>query len=207
MPTVAPVDDGELLPTDELRVLGASYGVRDVEVETDEEEADAEEGHGGVPLLARAARARRPPFARRRLFYAKGDCRPGLPDEMIEQTDRTADQAGHQPRRDGAAWWTHARCNDGSGRLVAVFFSQELQDIARAKRLCVSCPALIPCLEGALERREPGGVSGGQLFLDGKIVATKRRRGRPPKVPRPEDQLPEVPLPEHLRGVPVVRIA
>ena len=125
---------------------------------------------------------------------------------MIDLTDRTADQAD-QPRTGGAAWWTHARCNDGSGRLADVFFSRELHDIARAKRLCLSCQALIPCLEGALERREPWGVWGGQLFVDGTIVAYKRRRGRPRKVPRPEDQLPEVPLPEHLRGVPVVRIA
>jgi WhiB family redox-sensing transcriptional regulator len=108
-------------------------------------------------------------------------------------------------RSDEAPWWTHARCNDGDGGLVDVFFSGELHDIARAKRLCQSCPALIPCLEGALERREPGGVWGGQLFLDGMIVATKRRRGRPPKVPRPQDLLPEVPLPEHLRAVPVAR--
>jgi WhiB family transcriptional regulator, redox-sensing transcriptional regulator len=81
------------------------------------------------------------------------------------------------------------------------------QDIARAKRLCLSCPALIPCLEGALERREPWGVWGGQLFVDGTIVATKRRRGRPPTRPRPEDRQPEVPLPQRLRDVPVVRIA
>jgi WhiB family transcriptional regulator, redox-sensing transcriptional regulator len=126
---------------------------------------------------------------------------------MTDPTDRTAKQPGHQPPRDGAAWWMQARCNDGSGRLADVFFSGELQDIARAKRLCLSCPAVVPCLEGALERREPWGVWGGQLFVDGTIVATKRRRGRPRKVPRPEDQLLEVPLPEHLRGVPVVRIA
>jgi WhiB family redox-sensing transcriptional regulator len=106
-------------------------------------------------------------------------------------------------RSDGEPWWAHARCNDGSGGLVEVFFSGELNDIARAKRLCLSCSALIPCLEGALERCEPWGVWGGQLFLDGKIVATKRRRGRPPKVARPGDQLPEVPLPEHLHAVPV----
>ena len=108
-------------------------------------------------------------------------------------------------RSDGEPWWAHARCNDGSGGLVEVFFSGELNDIARAKRLCLSCSALIPCLEGALERREPWGVWGGQLFLDGQIVATKRRRGRPPKVPRPGDQLPEVPLPEHLHAVPVAQ--
>lgn len=140
--------------------------------------------------------------------YVVADDRcPGVWDEMLELTDQTADEARHQLPSDGAPWWTHARCNDGSGRLTDVFFSQEPQDIARAKRLCVSCPALISCLEGALERREPCGVWGGQLFLNGTIVATKRRRGRPRKVPRPEDQLPEVPLPEHLRGVPVVRIA
>jgi len=126
---------------------------------------------------------------------------------MIESTDRVPDDAGHQLPRDVAAWWTHARCNDGSGRLAGLFFSGVPQEIARAKRLCLSCPALIPCLEGALERREPCGVWGGQLFANGTIVAAKRRRGRPPKVPRLEDQLPEVPLPEHLRDVPAVRSA
>ena len=105
------------------------------------------------------------------------------------------------------SWWAHARCNDGSGRLAEMFFSEELQDIARAKHICATCPALIPCLEGALERREPWGVWGGQLFLNGKILASKRRRGRPPKTPRPEDELPEVPIPEHLRDVAVIRIA
>jgi WhiB family redox-sensing transcriptional regulator len=132
---------------------------------------------------------------------------PDVDAEMVPMTDRTAAWAGPQPRTDGASWWTNARCNDGRGRLTDVFFSPEPQDIARAKRLCLSCPALIPCLEGALERREPWGVWGGQLFVDGTIVATKRRRGRPPKRPRPEDRQPEVPLPQRLRDVPVVRIA
>lgn len=97
-------------------------------------------------------------------------------------------------------WWGDARCNDGAGTMAGLFFSEELQDIARAKAICAKCPAIAPCLEGALARREPWGVWGGQLFLNGKILAQKRRRGRPPKVPRPEDQLPEVPIPEHLLG-------
>ena len=84
--------------------------------------------------------------------------------------------------------------------LAALFFSEELQDIAAAKRLCATCPAMVQCLEGAMARREPWGVWGGQLFLNGKILASKRRRGRPPKVARPEDQLPEIPIPEHLRS-------
>ena len=39
-----------------------------------------------------------------------------------------------------------------------------------------------PCLEAAIERREPWGVWGGELFANGKVLAQKRRRGRPPKV-------------------------
>jgi WhiB family redox-sensing transcriptional regulator len=37
------------------------------------------------------------------------------------------------------------------------------------------------CLAGALARREPWGVWGGELFANGHMVAQKRRRGRPPK--------------------------
>jgi WhiB family redox-sensing transcriptional regulator len=135
------------------------------------------------------------------------------PDQIIDLT-RPADHGNgevDEPERELLAsedsWWAHARCNDGSGQLAEMFFSEELQDIARAKHICATCPALIPCLEGALERREPWGVWGGQLFLNGKILATKRRRGRPPKRPRPEDQLPDIPIPEHLQGVAIVRIA
>jgi WhiB family redox-sensing transcriptional regulator len=93
-----------------------------------------------------------------------------------------------------------AACSTLTGELTKVFFSDELRDIARAKRICETCPVLAECLEGALIRHEPWGVWGGQLFLSGKVVMTKRPRGRPPKVPRPEDQLPVVPIPERLRG-------
>lgn len=82
-----------------------------------------------------------------------------------------------------------------------LFFSEERSDIATAKQMCAACPVLAPCLEGALERAEPFGVWGGQLFSNGKIQVNKRGRGRPPKVPRPEDQLPEVPIPEHLKAL------
>jgi len=99
------------------------------------------------------------------------------------------------------AWWLDAACRDLEAGLTDVFFSEELQDIARAKQICAGCEAIAPCLEGAIERREPWGVWGGQLFLNGRILATKRRRGRPPKNPRPEDQLPEVPVPDHLVSV------
>lgn len=114
--------------------------------------------------------------------------------EIIEQLEPDSTGAG------ATSWWADARCNDGAGTMTALFFSEELQDIARAKVLCSKCPVLVDCLEGAIERREPWGVWGGQLFLNGKILASKRRRGRPPKNPRPEDQLPDVPIPVHLVG-------
>ena len=58
-------------------------------------------------------------------------------------------------------WWSEARCNDGAGTMSGLFFSEELQDIARAKQICAVCPVIADCLEGALERREPWGVWGG----------------------------------------------
>jgi WhiB family redox-sensing transcriptional regulator len=103
-------------------------------------------------------------------------------------------------------WWAQARCREVDGD-VATFFSQRPRDIARAKRVCASCPVMAPCLEGALLRHEPWGVWGGQLFEHGRILATKRPRGRPRKLPRPEDQLPDVPIPAPLRHLAVVHTA
>lgn len=74
-----------------------------------------------------------------------------------------------------------AACNDGTGSLTDLFFSEDLYDIARSKFICRSCEVREVCFEGASARREPWGVWGGELFVNGKIVAQKRRRGRPPK--------------------------
>jgi len=96
------------------------------------------------------------------------------------------------------SWWADASCATGGAGLTALFFSDELQDIAAAKRLCAECPVMVPCLERAIARREPWGVWGGQLISNGKILAHKRRRGRPPKCPRPEDRFVEIPIPTEL---------
>jgi WhiB family redox-sensing transcriptional regulator len=85
--------------------------------------------------------------------------------------------------------WDDASCRDEGGSLTELFFSDEIPDIVRAKTICAACPLMAPCLQGALERREPWGVWGGQLFLNGKVLAQKRKRGRPPKNPRPEDTI------------------
>ena len=75
----------------------------------------------------------------------------------------------------------NAACNDLQGSLTGVFFSEELQDIAAAKALCATCPVILDCLEGAIDRHEPWGVWGGEIFERGSIVARKRPRGRPRK--------------------------
>jgi WhiB family redox-sensing transcriptional regulator len=109
---------------------------------------------------------------------------------------------------DDRTWWAKARCNDGAATMTALFFSEELHDIARAKLICSKCAVRVPCLEGALARREPWGVWGGELLLNGKILANKRKRGRPPKNPRPEPELlDEVPIPPHLLPQREVRTA
>ena len=74
-----------------------------------------------------------------------------------------------------------AACNDATGNWTEVFFSEDIYDIARAKPLGGTCPVKVRGLDAAMERREPWGVWGGELFLNGHVLAQKRRRGRPPK--------------------------
>jgi WhiB family redox-sensing transcriptional regulator len=62
-----------------------------------------------------------------------------------------------------------------------LFFAEAPADVEAAKALCQGCRARPVCLEGALERREPWGVWGGELLLRGIIVPRKRPRGRPRK--------------------------
>ena len=83
-------------------------------------------------------------------------------------------------------WQNDALCRDGSGSLIELFFSEQLDDIAAAKAFCQGCEVKDDCLSEALERREPWGVWGGELLLNGRIVRNKRPCGRPPKHPRPE---------------------
>lgn len=88
-----------------------------------------------------------------------------------------------------------ARCSDGAGTLARFFFSEDLYEIARAKAICAKCTQQEVCLQAALENREPWGVWGGELISNGHIVLNKRKRGRPPRQPRPELVVDEVPLP------------
>jgi len=60
-----------------------------------------------------------------------------------------------------------------------LYFSEDELEVAQAKSLCGGCPVRAQCLEGALSRQEPAGVWGGELFEDGRIIAKKRKAGRP----------------------------
>ncbi len=64
-----------------------------------------------------------------------------------------------------------------------LWFAERQADVERAKALCQGCPIIEGCLAGAIERAEPWGVWGGQVFVGGAIVPTKRGRGRPRKNP------------------------
>ncbi|MEV1045040.1 WhiB family transcriptional regulator [Streptomyces sp. NPDC049916] len=64
-----------------------------------------------------------------------------------------------------------------------VFFAESPADVEYAKSLCRTCPLVEACLAGAKDRREPWGVWGGELFVQGVVVARKRPRGRPRKNP------------------------
>jgi WhiB family redox-sensing transcriptional regulator len=82
---------------------------------------------------------------------------------------------------DGSTYWESAACRSAPGSLTELFFSDEAADIELAKSVCATCNLVRPCLEGALARREPAGVWGGELFVEGHVVAFKRKRGRPAK--------------------------
>jgi WhiB family redox-sensing transcriptional regulator len=60
-----------------------------------------------------------------------------------------------------------------------LYFSEDEMQVQEAKSLCGGCPVRAQCLEGALSRQEPAGVWGGELFEEGRIIAKKRKAGRP----------------------------
>ena len=62
-----------------------------------------------------------------------------------------------------------------------LWFADVPADLEAAKAFCGPCPLKVECLAGAIERAEPWGVWGGEVFVGGVVVATKRGRGRPRK--------------------------
>jgi WhiB family redox-sensing transcriptional regulator len=88
-------------------------------------------------------------------------------------TDRIDDPTGG---KDAELDDIPCRSNDAE-----LWFAESPVDVELAKSLCQTCPARDACLAGALERREPWGVWGGELFAQGVVIPRKRPRGRPRK--------------------------
>lgn len=64
-------------------------------------------------------------------------------------------------------------------RRPELFFDTYGPALDLAKQLCADCPIRRECLAAGLDRREPHGVWGGEVLIDGAIVAVKRGPGRP----------------------------
>ena len=62
-----------------------------------------------------------------------------------------------------------------------LWFADSPTELELAKSLCAECPLRVECLAGAIERQEPWGVWGGEIFERGAVVPRKRPRGRPRK--------------------------
>jgi WhiB family transcriptional regulator, redox-sensing transcriptional regulator len=62
-----------------------------------------------------------------------------------------------------------------------LWFAETPVELEQAKAYCAQCPVRSGCLAGALDRREPWGVWGGEIFSGGEVIARKRPRGRPRK--------------------------
>jgi WhiB family redox-sensing transcriptional regulator len=62
-----------------------------------------------------------------------------------------------------------------------LWFADSPAELELAKSLCAECPLRVECLSSALERGEPWGVWGGEIFERGAVVPRKRPRGRPRK--------------------------
>ena len=62
-----------------------------------------------------------------------------------------------------------------------LWFAETPAELETAKAFCSGCPVRSACLAGALDRAEPWGVWGGEIFDRGAVIARKRPRGRPRK--------------------------
>ncbi|MEU0545653.1 WhiB family transcriptional regulator [Nocardia sp. NPDC005978] len=71
-------------------------------------------------------------------------------------------------------------CRDGLN--PDLWFAESPAQLEEAKTLCAECPIRQGCLTAAIDRAEPWGVWGGEIFDQGVVIARKRPRGRPRKV-------------------------
>ncbi len=99
---------------------------------------------------------------------------------ILDRTDEAQLTLGHLHDQAGTVETSGLPCRVYDPEL---WFAESPSDVEYAKALCVACPVRALCLDGALERREPWGVWGGELFLQGVVIPRKRPRGRHRKNP------------------------
>ena len=155
----------------------------------------------GDPLVTlHTGQATRPPGHPRRPFSRSGPCSPSpnprpptpYPSDPTASQHRTGDpdvRLGID--RAGSVASRRPMCRQLVGPRRPVLLGAARRHPARQ--------GILPGVLGARglprrrdRRREPWGVWGGELFANGKVLAQKRVRGRPPKVRVPEPELEEL---------------
>lgn len=64
-----------------------------------------------------------------------------------------------------------------------LWFSERPEDVDQARYHCLGCSVRQDCLQGALDRHEPAGVWGGELFVRGVIGKARARTLRSAGLP------------------------
>jgi len=85
-----------------------------------------------------------------------------------------------------------------------LWFADAPAELELAKSLCGDCRVRVECLAGAVERQEPWGVWGGEIFERGAVVPRKRPRGRPRKEDVARDEVLRVEVADRVAAQLVV---
>ena len=108
--------------------------------------------------------------------------RPGLPPTgATASTDRTSSGVAPRRPRPVVAPAPIRRPLPCRVEDPDLWFAESPAQLELAKSFCADCPVRDACLAGALDRAEPWGVWGGEIFERGAVIARKRPRGRPRK--------------------------
>ena len=94
-----------------------------------------------------------------------------------------------------------------------LWFAESPAQLEHAKSFCADCPVRAACLAGALDRAEPWGVWGGEIFDRGVVIARKRPAGPSAEGPGggggvnrpPPDDPSRTPVRRPTSGRPVTR--
>nr|WP_304608884.1 WhiB family transcriptional regulator [Glycomyces amatae] len=125
--------------------------------------------------------------------------------EIREETEPMTDTLiGPELREQACQTGSDLPCREYDADL---WFSEQPTELEFAKSLCTDCPVRLECLTGALDRHEPWGVWGGEIFEKGNVVARKRPRGRPRKDAAVVEQAAQAELAARTRELALAGVA